>query len=143
MLLISMAVFTAGGFLGWMEWPHSMWQVLEAFTLAWLCALGLGLCFGVLIKLLPEMERIVSFIMTPLMMVSGVIFPLSMVQEPYLSWLLLNPLAHAIEAVRTGFAPYYHAVQGVDIGYAYGCALGLVVIGLGLFRVFDQRLVMR
>jgi capsular polysaccharide transport system permease protein len=143
MLLISMAVFVAGGFMGWMEWPHSMWRLLEAFTLSWLCALGLGMCFGVLIKLLPEMERIVNFIMTPLMMVSGVIFPLSMVQEPYLGWLLLNPLAHAIEAVRTGFAPYYHAVQGMDIGYMYGCALVLVVCGLGLFRALDQRLVMR
>lgn len=141
MLLISAAVFIAGGVLGWMSWPASTWSVLEAFALAWLCALGLGMIFGVLIKLVPEMERIINFIMMPLMMVSGVIFPLSMVQSPYLDWLLLNPLAHAIEASRVGFAPYYHAVAGLDLGYAYQCALVLVFLGLALFRRFNQRLV--
>lgn len=141
MLLISTAVFFIGALMGWMAWPASAWHVLEAFTLAWLCALGLGMIFGVVIKLVPEMERIIGFVMMPLMMVSGVIFPLSMVQPPYLDWLLLNPIAHAIEAVRVGFAPYYHAVTGLDLGYAYQCALVLVFLGLALFRRFQQRLV--
>ena len=141
MLLISAAVFFVGAILGWMSWPASPWSVLEAFALAWLCALGLGMIFGVLIKLVPEAERIINFIMIPLMMISGVIFPLSMVQPPYLDWLLFNPLAHAIEASRVGFAPYYHAVTGLDLGYAYQCALVLVFLGLALFRRFNQRLV--
>ncbi len=141
MLLISSMVFFIGAMLGWMSWPASVWKVLEAFTLAWLCGLGLGMTFGVLVKLVPEVGRIVSFIMMPLMMISGVIFPLSMVQEPYLGWLLLNPLAHAIEAARVGFAPYYHAVNGLDLSYAYACALVLLFTGLALFRRFNERLV--
>jgi capsular polysaccharide transport system permease protein len=97
--------------------------------------------FAVLIKLVPEMERIINFVMMPLMMVSGVVFPLSLVQPPYLDWLLINPLAHAIEAARVGFAPYYHAVTGLDLGYAYACSLVLVFTGLALFRRFNERLV--
>ncbi|WP_284336500.1 ABC transporter permease [Comamonas sp. NoAH] len=143
MLLISIAVFGIGAIVGWMAWPVNAWAVLEAFTLAWLCAMGLGMIFGVLAKLVPEMERIFSFIMMPLLMISGVIFPLSMVQPPYLDWLLLNPLAHAIEASRVGFAPYYHAVTGLDLGYAYQCALVMVFLGLALFRRFNERLVMQ
>lgn len=143
MLLISVAVFFMGAAMGWMSWPDSGWRVLEAFSLAWLCALGLGMIFGVLIKLVPEIERIITFIMMPLMMISGVIFPLSMVQQPYLAWLLLNPIAHAIEASRMGFAPYYHAVSGLDLAYAYQSALVLVFLGLALFRRFNQRLVMQ
>lgn len=143
MLLISSAVFFVGAMMGWMSWPASGWAVLEAFTLAWLCGLGLGLVFGVLVKLVPETERIINFITMPLMMISGVIFPLSMVQPPYLNWLLLNPIAHAIEAARLGFAPYYHAVAGLDLAYAYQCALVLVFLGLALFRRFNQRLVMQ
>lgn len=141
MLLISAAVFVVGALLGWMSWPESAWAVLEAFTVAWLCAFGLGMVFGVVTKLAPEVGRIIQFVMTPLMMISGVMFPLSMVQPPYLDWLLLNPIAHAIEAARMGFAPYYHAVAGVDIGYSYRCALVLIVLGLALFRRFNQRLV--
>lgn len=143
MLLISAAVFAVGAVMGWMAWPASAWHVLEAFFLAWLCGFGLGMIFGVLIKLVPETERIINFIMMPLMMISGVIFPLSLVQPPYLDWLLLNPIAHAIEAARLGFAPYYHAASGLDLGYAYLSALVLVALGLALFRRFNQRLVMQ
>lgn len=141
MLIISGVLFFVGSLFGWMSWPASGFQVLEAFILAWLCGLGLGMTFAVLIKLVPEMERVINFIMMPLMMISGVVFPLSMVQPPYLEWLLLNPLAHAIEAGRVGFSPYYHAVTGLDIGYAYSCALVLVFTGLALFRRFNERLV--
>lgn len=143
MLLISAAVFFIGAIIGWMSWPSSGWQVLEAFGVAWLCALGLGMIFGVFVKLVPEVERIINFIMMPLMMISGVIFPLSMVQQPYLDWLLLNPVAQAVEAARIGFSPFYHAASGVDVAYAYQCALVLVFLGLALFRRFNQRLVMQ
>lgn len=143
MLLISAAVFFIGAIIGWMSWPSNGWQVLEAFGVAWLCAFGLGMIFGVLVKLVPEMERLINFIMMPLMMISGVIFPLSMVQQPYLDWLLLNPVAQAVEAARIGFSPFYHAASGVDVAYAYQCALVLVFLGLALFRRFNQRLVMQ
>lgn len=143
MLLISVAVFFFGTLIGGMSWPANSWDVLEAFALAWMCGLGLGMIFGVLVKLVPETARIINFIMMPLMMVSGVIFPLSMVQAPYLGWLMLNPIAHAVEAARVGFAPYYHAVSGMDLAYAYQCALVLIFLGLALFRRFNQRLVMQ
>lgn len=143
MLIISASVFTIGGFVGWMALPDSAWTVFQGFFVAWLCALGLGLCFGVLVKLVPEMDRMINFIMMPLMMISGVIFPLNLVQEPYLAWLMLNPLAHAIEATRLGFASYYHATSGLNLIYAYGCGLVLVFFGLALFRRFNQRLVMQ
>lgn len=141
MLVISGMVFFIGAMLGWMSWPNSAWKVLEAFVLTWLCGLGLGMTFGVLVKLVPELGKIISFIMMPLMMISGVIFPLSLVQPPYLDWLLLNPLAHAIEAARVGFSPYYHAVSGLDLLYAYSCALVLLFTGFALFRRFNERLV--
>lgn len=143
MLIISAAVFAVGGYMGWMAYPADILRVFEAFGVACLCGLGLGMCFAVLIKLVPELARVVGFIMTPLMMISGVMFPLSLVHEPYLGWLLYNPIAHAIEAARLGFAPYYHAVTGLDLGYAYGCALVLNFLGLALFRRYNQRLVMQ
>ena len=141
MLIISGLVFAIGAFMGWMAWPDSVWKVLEAFVLAWLCALGLGMIFAVAVMLVPELERIIGFIMMPLLMISGVMLPLSAIQPPYVNWLLYNPLAHAIEAARLGFAPYYHAVTGLDLTYAYQCAVVLIFTGLLLFRRFNQRLV--
>lgn len=143
MVVITSVMLFIGGLLGWVQWPMHLLYVLEAFFLAWLCALGLGMFFGVLIKLMPETARIVNFLLMPLMMVSGVMFPLSMVSEPYLSWLLLNPLAHAIELARLGSAPYYHSVSGVSEWYLGGCAVTLLFLGLAMFRRFNERLVMQ
>lgn len=142
MFLISSAVFLLGALLGWMAWPVNPWGVLEAFFTAWLCAFGLGLSFAVMVKLVPESGRIIGFIMMPLMMISGVIFPLGLIQEPYLSLLMINPLAHSIEAARVAFSPFYHAVSGLDLVYVYRCALGLIFFGLVLMRRFNERLVM-
>lgn len=143
MLIISFSLFAVGMLMGWMAFPDSAWAVFQGFFLAWLCALGLGLIFGVLVKLIPEMDRIINFIMMPLMMMSGVIFPLNMVPLPYQAWLMWNPLAHAIEVTRLGFASYYHATPGLNLNYGYFCGLTLVFFGIALFRRFNQRLVMQ
>lgn len=143
MLVIAVAMLALGALVGWVAWPAQWLLVLQAFGLVWLCGWGLGMVFCVWIKLVPDTARVVNFLLMPLMMVSGVMVPLSMVSEPYLGWLLLNPVAHAIELARSGFAPYYHSVSGASLPYLYGCALVLVFSGLVLFRRFNERLVMQ
>lgn len=143
MLVLSSLMFSVGAIFDWVIWPEDPWNVLEAFFIAWACATGLGLVFAVSIKLVPEAGRIIGFIMMPLMMISGVMFPLTMVSQQYREWLMLNPIAHAIEAARLGFAPYYHAVPELDLSYAGFSALVLLFAGLALFRRFANRLVMQ
>jgi len=143
MLLISFSVFFIGALIGWVAWPDNFLSVIEAFFLTSMCGLGLGMVFAFLSSMIPEFERILGFITMPLMLISGVIFPLAKVPEPYLSLLLLNPVAHILESGRLAFAPYYHAVPGLDMTYVYRCVLVLVFIGLALFRTFRQRLIMR
>lgn len=143
MLVLSVMLFTIGAVFDWVIWPEDPWNVLEAFFIAWACATGMGLVFCASIKLVPETERIINFIMMPLMMISGVLFPLNVVSQQYREWLMLNPVAHAIEAARLGFAPYYHAVPELDLTYASFSALVLLFAGLALFRRFANRLVMQ
>jgi capsular polysaccharide transport system permease protein len=143
MLVLSVLMFTVGAIFDVVNWPEAPWNVLEAFFIAWACATGLGLVFCASIKLVPETERIINFVMMPIMMVSGVLFPLSMVSPQYREWLMLNPVAHAIEAARLGFAPYYHSVPELDLTYACFAALLLLFTGLALFRRFAIRLVMQ
>jgi capsular polysaccharide transport system permease protein len=89
----------------------------------------------------PELGRLIDFVMTPLYLISGVILPLSSVPQPYRDWLMLNPVAHGLEAVRLGFSPYYHAVPGLSISYLYGFSLVSIFLGLALHRRFAIRLV--
>src|SRR3546814_5019966 len=74
--------------------------------------------------------------MMPLYFISGVMFPLASIPEPYREWLLLNPIAHGLEEARSGFAPYYHAAPGVSISYIYEFAFISIFIGLLLHRRF-------
>jgi capsular polysaccharide transport system permease protein len=96
---------------------------------------------SVLIELVPELGRVLKLVMMPLMILSGVIIPLSAVPQPYRDWLLLNPVAHGLEAARLGFAPYYHAVPELSVAYIYQFALVSIFLGLALHRRFAMRLV--
>lgn len=115
--------------------------LLGAVVGLWLLGLGVGLIFSVANELIPEIDYVFRFIMMPLYIVSGVILPLAMVPMPYRDWLLLNPIAHGLEATRLGFSSYYRSVPELSLGYLYVCALISVFFGLVLHQRFVQRLI--
>ena len=121
--------------------PQEPLAVVESLFGMWVLGLGYGLVASTLKQLLPEAGRILNFVMMPMYLISGVIFPISMVPQPYREWLMYNPIAHGLEATRLGFAPYYHAVPELSIPYLYFWALGLLFLGLVLHRRYAQRLV--
>ena len=141
MAIISVILLAGAALLGHSVVPADPLAVLEAFLGLWLIGMGFGLVTSVASELVPELGRLIKLIMMPLYMLSGVIFPISSVPLPYRDWLLLNPVAHGLEAVRLGFAPYYHAVPGLSISYIYAFALVSVFLGLALHRRFALRLV--
>jgi capsular polysaccharide transport system permease protein len=81
--------------------------------------------------------------MMPMYIVSGVMIPVASIPQPYQGWMLLNPIVHGLEAARLAFAPYYHAVPGLDLGYLHLFALVLVFLGLALHVRFADRMVMQ
>jgi capsular polysaccharide transport system permease protein len=136
-----MVIMLAGlGILGFTALPSDPLAVFEAFAALWVMGLSYGLVLSVVSELLPELDRLIGFVMMPVYLISGVIFPLNVIPEPYLSWLLLNPIAHGIEAARLAFAPHYHAVNGLNLSYLWACALVALFFGLALHRRFALRL---
>ena len=141
LMVVIAGVFLAGAaFLGYPVVPADPLSVLEAFAGLWLLGLGFGLVTSVAIEMVPELGRILKLVMMPMYLVSGVILPLSAVPQPYRDWLMLNPVAHGLEAARLGFAPHYHAVPGLSVAYMYGFALVAIFLGLALHRRFALRL---
>lgn len=112
-----------------------------AFFCLWLLGLGFGLMASVASELIPEAGRVVNMAMMPLYFVSGVIFPLSAVPQPYREWLMFNPIAHGLEAARLGYVANYHAPPELSLTYLVGCALLSIFLGLALHRRFALRLV--
>lgn len=140
LIAVVLVVMVGAALLGHDSRPADPLAVAIAFLGMWLNGLGLGLVMSVVKELVPEFERIVGFVMMPLYVVSGVMFPVALVAQPYRDILLLNPLAHGLEAARLGFAPYYHAVPELDLSYLYTWAVAYLLLGLALQRRFALRL---
>lgn len=143
MMIVAVLVLAAVSLLGHEAMPADPLALLDAFLALWLVGLGFGLIAAVAGELVPEFNIVIGFAMTPLYFLSGVMFPLSSVPTGFRQWLLLNPLAHGLEAVRLGFSPYYYVVPDVSLQYVHGCALALVFFGLLLHQRFATRIMMQ
>lgn len=143
MLLVTVILFAGLALFGHNVVPANPLALFVAMFGLWLTGLGFGLMTSVAIELVPEMARVLGIVMMPLYFISGVMVQLGAVPEPYRGWLLLNPLAHGLDAARLAFAPYYHAIPELSVAYLYFCALVMVFFGLALHVRFSHRLVMQ
>jgi capsular polysaccharide transport system permease protein len=141
MVIVASILLAGAALFGHSVVPVDPLAVLEAFFGLWLAGMGFGLVMSVVTELVPELGRLIDFVMTPLYLISGVILPLSSVPQPYRDWLMLNPVAHGLEAARLGFSPYYHAAPGLSTPYIYAFSLVSIFLGLALHRRFALRLV--
>lgn len=143
MALITAVILIMAALLGHAIRPSDPLLVIQALFGLWLFGLGYGLTASVLMELVPEIEHILKIMMMVLYLISGVIWPIASVPQPYRDLVMLNPIAHGLEAVRIGFVSQYHAVPGVSLGYLYASVVVNLFIGLMLYRRFALKLVMR
>jgi capsular polysaccharide transport system permease protein len=142
-LLVAIILSVGMALLGINMNPDDPLAVFAALLGLWIIGLGFGLISSVLITLIADVDKFINIAMTPLYMFSGVIFPLAVIPPPFHGWLMLNPLAHGIEAARLGMSSYYHAAPELSLGYLYQCALASLFVGLALHKHFATRLVMK
>ncbi|SEF11774.1 capsular polysaccharide transport system permease protein [Burkholderia sp. WP9] len=110
----------------------------------WLLGLGLGLVTSAAMHFVPELDHVFKLLYLPLYYVSGALLPIALyVPAPYQYFFVANPVVNGLELMRQGFLPSYHALEGVSLGYLYAWALGLILVGLTLYRRFSRKLVMR
>jgi capsular polysaccharide transport system permease protein len=140
-IMIAILLFCGAALMGLPVLPADPLGVMEAVFGLWLLGLGIGLVGSVATDLIPELSHVINFAFRPLYLISGVMFPISVVHQPYRDWLLINPIAHGLEATRLGFAPYYHAVPELNVSYLYVFALVTVFVGLALHNLYAARLV--
>lgn len=143
MVVVTLLVLTAGALLGYRAVPDDPLMLMLALAGMWLIGLGFGLLASVANELIPELGKALRFSMRVLYLISGIMFPLSAVPPPLRDWLLLNPVAHGVEAARQAMADYYHAVPGLSLSYVYEFALVSIFLGLALHRRFALRLLMK
>lgn len=139
MLLVMIAAMCMLALLGHDVIPVDPLALLGALAGLWLIGLGFGLISSVAVELIPEMNRVIGFVMMPVYFLSGVIMQIGAIPEPYRGYLAMNPLVHGLETARLSFAPYYHTISDLSLVYLYGWALILVFFGLALQVRFATR----
>jgi capsular polysaccharide transport system permease protein len=124
--------------------PQDPLMVILSLAGLWLLGLGFGLVTSVVMNFVREIDHVFKILYLPLYYISGALLPLSLyVPEPYQYIFVANPIVSGIELMRQGFLPDYHALKGVSLSYLYAWALGLLFVGLALYKRFSRKLVMR
>ncbi len=106
----------------------------------WLLGLGVGSVLSAVSSLIPEVGRIVRLVSFPLLIISGVLFPLNIIPHNLQQYLMLNPIAHGLELLRVDFFSSYRPVPGVSATYLWFWILPLNSLGLMLNLKFQMRL---
>jgi len=113
--------------------------VLDWLSL-WALGWGAGLTVSVVAALVPELGRVIRIVNLPLLIISGVIFPIMYVPHEFRQYVLWNPIVHGLESLRLSFFDGYHTLNGIDMTYLWFWALSLMVFGLTLHLRFSHKL---
>jgi capsular polysaccharide transport system permease protein len=134
-------LFIAGGLmLGLDIYPDNAIRAMLAWLSLWSLGLALGLLTSVLATLVPEIGRIIRMLSLPLLILSGVIFPLNRLPHWLLEYLMLNPIPHGLETLRLGFFENYQVIHGTSMLYFWLVTLSLTALGLLMHLRFVDRL---
>lgn len=115
-------------------------QAMLWWVSLWSLGLGLGLIVSVAGSLVPEIGKVVRMINMPLLILSGVIFPLNSLPHWLLEYLMYNPIVHGLELLRAGFFDGYKVVHGTSATYFWMCTLATLALGLMMHVRFKERL---
>ena len=140
-LLVALLMLGGAALFGVEVVPHRPLEVLVAFAGLWVAGLGLGLMLSVGGQLVRELGDIVRLLFLPLYFVSGIMFPIEFVPQPYREWLFYNPIVHGVEIMRGGFFPHYHVVPEADLSFLLGFALLAVFLGLALHVRYARKMI--
>lgn len=87
-----------------------------------------------------EISKFLSIFFTILYFTSGIIYSIHIVPEPYLSYLLYNPIIHNIELMRHALSPTY-PIYHIDIWYFVKWTAAVNFFGLLLYKAFEKDLI--
>lgn len=106
------------------------------FTLG-LFALGFALIIMVIGHYMPDLGKFISIIFTLLYFASGILYSITIVPEPYKSYLLINPVLHNLEIIRHCLSPTY-PTEGVSFSYFLKSTICVLFFGLLMYQYAEK-----
>lgn len=130
----------------WMDYqwlPDKPLEYLGVVLTFIVWGVGLGLGSAVAVKKIPAISTFLQLTSFPLYITSGVLIPITTFPPLAIQILLWNPLLHLVELARWAFFPTYHPLLGVNFEYPLGVGLVLLFLGVSMFFVNRQRVLLR
>ena len=139
-MLVTLAVAAFGcALIGYDVIPDDVLTFVVAMFGLWMLGVALGLLIAVVGELAKEIHRVLPIILMPLYLLSGVIFPLTLVPPQYRHYLFLNPIPNGLEAARAAFASFYHASPETDLSYLYVWIVTLLCAAMLFYWRFTRK----
>lgn len=140
LLGMTLLLFLAGW--SWFGQPlHISEPLAVLFYLVLLLLLGLvlGFLFEIFSTVFPDLRRVFSLIMRPMMLLSGLFYTIDMIPQQWQPYLLWNPILHLVDLVR-GAAMLNYESPG-DVGYAVTCIGVIGIVALSAYRRYMHHLI--
>ncbi|MBT9595588.1 MAG: ABC transporter permease [Vitreoscilla sp.] len=130
----------------WMEYritPARPLEYLAMILLFVIWGVGLGLMSAVGVKKFPALGSFLQLTSFPLYISSGVLIPIHNFPPTVIQYLMWNPLLHMVELTRWSYFPTYHPLMGVNLDYPLVVGMVLLFLGVAVFWVNRQRVLVR
>ena len=143
-LFIVVGVILAVGlyWLGYDPWPDDLLRVLWYCCILWLLATFFGMLACMIGSFARELEKLISMVTMPMMLLSAVIFPMTVVPPQFWSYLTWNPVLHAMELIREAWFDAYESPVA-DYPYLVGSMLVCSVLAMAVYRLTWRKVVAR
>jgi capsular polysaccharide transport system permease protein len=143
-LIVHIFVFTlfliGGSLLGMDLLADDPLFAMVVWFSAWFFGTGWGVLVSVLSSLVSEVKILVQVSVLPLMIISGIMFPVHGFSPQIKEYMLLNPVFHFVELMRIGFFDSYNSIEGVSLGYVLVWSLGIWFLGMVFHIRFKEKL---
>lgn len=137
-LLLIMIVILRGVSISLENLDVVLWCWLTFFMFSF----GISLIMLVVGHYTGELSKVIGILFTFLYILSGIIYTVHIVHEPYLSYLMYNPIIHNLEAMRHAISPTYPNYH-VDMWYFLKWMIGVDFLGLLLYKAFEDDFIRR
>jgi len=140
-VVFAIFLFALGFFFGYKITMIYPIRWLFVLSVGLLFSFALGLLFCMLTEVLPELRTFLRLLFFPVYLLSGVLYPIWVLPQSVMEWLLWNPYLHIIDELRYAMFPNYPEHFGVNLIYPVKAAALLMLIALGLYRIRRLKLV--
>jgi capsular polysaccharide transport system permease protein len=137
---VFMCFMLVGWILGIDFFPFAPIEAFYYWFILWGMGLGSGLVISAGSSFFPEIGKIVRILSLPLLITSGVLFPISFLPQDIKEIVLMNPIVHGVELLRYSFFDGYYLDSEVSVIYLSVFVLMLINIGIMMHLSFEKEL---